>query len=499
MSFKIAFIGAGSVGFTRTLLSDLMTVPEFHDIEVAFTDINQHNLEMVTALCQRDLTENGIDIKIHATLDRREAFRDARYIINCVRIGMLEAFEMDVEIPLKYGIDQCVGDTLCAGGIMYGQRGIAAILDFCKDIHEVAKPGAIMLNYSNPNAMITWAANKYGKVKTIGLCHGVQGGHYQIASALGLSAEEIDIICAGINHQTWYISVKHKGEDMLPKILPAYLANENLNKAEKVRIDVLKNFGYFSTESNGHLSEYVSWYRKSTEELEQWIDLRYWINGETGGYLRVCREGRNWFEDDFPNWMKEPAKKYIQENRSHEHGSYIIEGLETGRVYRGHFNVMNEGCITNLPDESIVEVPGYVDANGINIPKVGDLPLGCAAVCSQSIWVQRLALEAAVSGDIRLLRQAMLMDPLTGAVCTPSEIYQMVDEMLVAQEEWLPQYKEVIEEAKRRLSSGKLIPPRDYKGIRVHEKSVEEMRMNKEEAKKNASETDKAKERPSAK
>jgi alpha-galactosidase len=499
MSFKIAFIGAGSVGFTRTLFSDLMTVPEFHDIEVAFTDINQHNLEMVTALCQRDLTENGIDIKIHATLDRREAFRDAKYIINCVRIGMLEAFEMDVEIPLKYGIDQCVGDTLCAGGIMYGQRGIAAILDFCKDIHEVAKPGAIMLNYSNPNAMITWAANKYGKVKTIGLCHGVQGGHYQIASALGLSAEEIDIICAGINHQTWYISVKHKGEDMLPKILPAYLANEYLTKAEKVRIDVLKNFGYYSTESNGHLSEYVTWYRKRPEELEQWIDLGVWINGETGGYLRVCREGRNWFEDDFPNWMKEPAKKYIQENRSHEHGSYIIEGLETGRVYRGHFNVMNEGCITNLPNESIVEVPGYVDANGINIPKVGELPLGCAAVCSQSIWVQRLALEAAVSGDIRLLRQAMLMDPLTGAVCTPSEIYQMVDEMLVAQEEWLPQYKEVIEEAKQRLSSGNLIPPRDYKGIRVHEKSVEEMRMNKEEAKKNASESDKAKERPSAK
>ncbi len=160
MSFKIAFIGAGSVGFTRTLFSDLMTVPEFHNIEVAFTDINQHNLDMVTALCQRDLEENGLSIKIHATTDRREAFKDARYIINCVRIGMLEGFETDVEIPLKYGIDQCVGDTLCAGGIMYGQRGIAAILDFCKDIREVAAPGAIMLNYSNPNAMLTWAANK---------------------------------------------------------------------------------------------------------------------------------------------------------------------------------------------------------------------------------------------------------------------------------------------------------------------------------------------------
>jgi alpha-galactosidase len=498
MSFKLAFIGAGSVGFTRTLFSDLMTVPEFHDIEVAFTDINQHNLDMVTALCQRDLDENGINIKIHATLDRREAFQNARYIINCVRIGMHEAFETDVEIPLKYGIDQCVGDTLCAGGIMYGQRGIAAILDFCKDIREVAAPGAIMLNYSNPNAMLTWAANKYGKVKTIGLCHGVQGGHHQIAKALGLQMDEVDIICAGINHQTWYISAKHNGEDMLPKILPAYLADDELSKTEKVRIDVLNNFGYYSTESNGHLSEYVAWYRKRPDELEKWIDLGVWINGETGGYLRVCREGRNWFEDDFPNWMKEPAKKYTSENRSHEHGSYIIEGLETGRIYRGHFNVMNEGCITNLPYESVVEVPGYVDANGINIPKVGDLPLGCAAVCSQSIWVQRLAVEAAVAGDIKLLRQAMLMDPLTGAVCTPAEIAQMVDEMLVAGQEWLPQYKEEIAAAKQRLASGPLIPPREYKGIKVPEKSIEEMRRNKEEARKNASEADKAKERPSA-
>lgn len=502
MSFKLAVIGAGSVGFTRTLFTDLMTVPEFHDIEVAFTDINQHNLDMVTALCQRDLDENGVNIKIHATLDRREAFKDARYIINCVRIGMLEAFEMDVTIPLKYGVDQCVGDTLCTGGIMYGQRGIAAILDFCKDIREVAEPGAIMLNYSNPNAMMTWAANKYGGVRTIGLCHGVQGGHQQIAAALGFEQKEVDIICAGINHQTWYISVKHNGEELLDKLLPAFESNPELTKTEKVRIDILKNFGYYSTESNGHLSEYVSWYRKRPEEVEKWIDLGVWINGETGGYLRVCREGRNWFEEDFPNWMKEPAKKYVPESRSQEHGSYIIEGLELNHCYRGHFNVMNEGCITNLPYESVVEVPGYVDANGINIPKVGDLPLGCAAICSQSIWVQKLAVEAAVNADINLLRQAMLMDPLTGAVCFPAEIFQMCDEMLIAEAEWLPQYAEEIERAKVRMeerhANGTYIAPRDYQGIRLQEKSVDEMRANQEEARKNAAETDKAKERPAA-
>jgi alpha-galactosidase len=493
MSFKLAVIGAGSVGFTRTLFSDLMTVPEFHDIEVAFTDINQHNLDMVTALCQRDLDENGVPIRIHATLDRREAFRGAKYVINCVRIGMLEAFETDVEIPLKYGVDQCVGDTLCAGGIMYGQRGVNAILDFCKDIREVAAPGCIMLNYANPNAMMTWAANKYGGVRTIGLCHGVQGGHHQIADALGLKKEEVDIICAGINHQTFYISVKHNGEDLTGKLLEAFQKNETYCNTEKVRIDMLRHFGYYSTESNGHLSEYVSWYRKRPDEVKDWIDLSDWIHGETGGYLRVCREGRNWFEEDFPNWMKEPARRYVPEKRSEEHGSYIIEGLETGRVYRGHFNVMNNGCITNLPDECIVEVPGYVDGNGISIPQVGELPLGCAAICSQSIWVQRLSVEAAVKGDIQLLRQAMLMDPLTGTVCNPQEIYQMVDEMLVAGEKWLPQYSEEIARAKERLANGPLIPPRDYHGVRVHEKTVEEMRQNKEDARRNAAEADKAK------
>jgi len=498
MSFKLTFIGAGSIGFTRTLLSDILTVPALRDIEVSFTDINERNLEMVAALCQRDIEENGLQIKIHSTANRREALAGANYVINCIRAGMLEAFESDIDIPLKYGVDQCVGDTLCAGGIMYGQRGIPLVLDFCKDIREVCAPGVIMLNYSNPNAMLTWAANKYGGVKTIGLCHGVMGGHCQIAAALGLKTEEVDIICAGINHQTWYISVKHNGEDMIPKLLPAYLKDEGLSQTEKVRIDMLKNFGYYSTESNGHLSEYVAWYRKRPDEVAKWIDLGCWINGETGGYLRVCREGRNWFEDDFPNWLKAPANQYIPENRSHEHGSYIIEGLETGRIYRGHFNVMNRGAITNLPDECVVEVPGYVDANGVNIPIVGDLPLGCAAVCSQSVWVQRLAVEAAVKGDITLLRQAMLMDPLTGAVCTPPEIMQMTDEMLIIQEKWLPQYKDEIERAKKRMAEGKLIKPRDYNGVRVREKTLDEMRRHAEVSRKNAAEADKAKDRPAA-
>ena len=481
MSFKVAFIGAGSIGFTRRLLQDLLSVEEFSNIEVAFTDINERNLDMVTELCQRDIDENGLNIKIQATTNRREALKDAKYVLNVVRIGGLDAFQLDVDIPLKYGVDQCVGDTLGPGGIMYGQRGIPAVLEFCRDIREAAHPDCLLLNYANPNAMITWACNKYGGVKTIGLCHGVQGGHQQIAEVLGLKQEEVDIICAGINHQTWYIQVKHKGRDMTGKLLEAFEKHPVYSKTEKVRIDMLRRFGYYSTESNGHLSEYVPWYRKRPDEIMDWIDLSAWMHGETGGYLRVCTENRNWFETDFPRWLEEPPREFTPDKRSQEHGSYIVEGLETGRIYRGHFNVVNNGTITNLPDDAVVEVPGYVDANGINIPKVGDLPLGCAAVCNASISVQRLAVEAAVHGDDMLLRQAMMMDPLTGAVCNPPEIWQMVDEMLVAQAQWLPQYSKAIEEAKKRLQAGKAIKTRDdYKGaVRLKVKTVEEMKKDR--------------------
>ncbi|MDC3418315.1 alpha-glucosidase/alpha-galactosidase [Aquibacillus salsiterrae] len=499
MSFKIAFIGAGSIGFTRGLLRDLLAVPEFNDVEVAFTDINQKNLDMVTQLCQRDIDWNGLSITIQSTVDRREALKGARYIFNVVRIGGLEAFEKDIEIPLKYGVDQCVGDTLSAGGIMYGQRGIAVMLDICKDIREVAEKDCLLLNYANPMAMLTWACKKYGGVNTIGLCHGVQGGHRQIANVLGKEKEEIDIICAGINHQTWYIKVGHNGEDMTGRLLKAFENHPEYSKTEKVRIDMLRRFGYYSTESNGHLSEYVPWYRKRPEEIKEWIDLGSWINGETGGYLRVCTEGRNWFETDFPNWLKEPPLAYKLENRGEEHGSYIVEGLETGRVYRGHFNVVNNGVISNLPDDAIIEAPGYVDRNGISMPHVGELPIGCAAVCNVSISVQRLAVEAAVHGDDQLLRQAMMMDPLVGAVCNPKEIWQMVDELLVEQAEWLPQYSVAIHEAKERLEQGDLLPTKDYRGAaRLKVKTVEEMAQDREAANKNASESDKAKQRPAS-
>ena len=481
MSFKVAFIGAGSIGFTRKLTSDLLTVPEFSNVELTYMDIDQKNLDMVFQLVERDIHANGLEnVSLNKTLDQSKAVKGAKYVVNCARVGGIDAFKLDIEIPLRYGIDQCVGDTLCAGGIMYGQRGVPMILDLCRDIKSHARDDAIMLNYANPNAMITWAANQYGGVPTVGLCHGVEGGHRQIANLFGIPFEELDIVCAGINHQTWYVKLQHKGEDLTGKLLEEFENDPELSRKEKVRIDMLRRFGYYSTESNGHLSEYVSWYRKRPEEIKDWIALDDWILGETGGYLRVCTEKRNWFEEDFPRWMAKEPEVFNIENRSGEHGSYIIESLETGRIYRGHFNGVNNGTISNLPDDAIVEVPGYVDALGINIPCIGDLPLGPAAVCNASISVQRMSVVAAVNGDDILLRQAMMMDPLTGAVCNPPEIWQMVDEFLVEQERWLPQYGQAIAAAKDRLSDGLKIPVKENNpgAARTATKTVDELRAN---------------------
>ncbi len=398
-----------------------------------------------------------------------------------------------------------MGDTLSAGGIFYAQRTIPVLLDICRDIRELAKPGALFINYSNPMAMNTWACNEFGGVQTIGLCHGVQHAHKQMAELTQqwarregvisqddvVTTSDIDFTAAGLNHQTWFVRVNWRGRDMLPLLLDEWRTHPEYSQTEKVRADVWERFGYFSTESNGHLSEYLPYYRKRPEEVAKWIHLGSWIHGETGGYLRVCTEGRNWFEEDFPNWMAETAPDIRARKRSIEHGSFIIEGLETGRIYRGHFNVPNRGQITNLPNRTIIEVPGYVDRNGISIPVVGDLPLACAATCSVSARVQEMTMLAAVHGDVKLLKQAMLHDPLVGAVCNPEEVWQMTDEMLIALAPWLPQYAAEVPKAKERLAAhdanGTRVLPKQGIGLtRQRTKSIEELRLDKEAAKKNA-------------
>ncbi|MBT9371311.1 alpha-glucosidase/alpha-galactosidase [Rhizobium sp. CSW-27] len=481
MSFKIAIIGAGSVGFTKKLFTDILCVPEFRDVEFALTDISEHNLGMIREILECIVEANGLPTRVTATTDRRRALEGARYIISCVRVGGLEAYAEDIRIPLKYGIDQCVGDTICAGGILYGQRNIPVILDFCKDIREVAAPDAKFLNYANPMAMNTWAAIEYGRVDAIGLCHGVQHGAEQIAEVLGAaSVKELDYICSGINHQTWFIDLKLNGRRIgKDELIAAFEAHPVYSQQEKLRIDVLKRFGFYSTESNGHLSEYLPWYRKRPDEITRWIDMSDWIHGETGGYLRHSTETRNWFETEFPQFLEQAKTPIDPARRSNEHASHILEALETGRVYRGHFNVRNTGVITNLPADAIIESPGFVDRFGINMVSGITLPEACVATCMASINVQRMSVHAAVTGDIALLKLAVLHDPLVGAVATPEEVWQMVDEMVVAQARWLPQYADAVPAAQERLARSR-VTTRDWAGAaRRQVRSIEELRAEK--------------------
>ncbi|MCE5259086.1 MAG: alpha-glucosidase/alpha-galactosidase [Chloroflexi bacterium] len=436
---KIAMIGAGSIGFTRGLLRDILTVPEFADAEFRFMDISPQNLEMAASLCRKTITENGLPARIQTTTHQREAVCGADYVICTARVGGLEAFAHDIEIPLKYGVDQCVGDTLGPGGIFYALRTIPVLLDIAADMRELA-PGALLLNYSNPMAMNMWAVRRAGGVRAVGLCHGVQGGHALIAQALGLPAEEVDYVCAGINHQTWYIQVTHKGKDMLPFLLEAMEKDPEIARDEPCRIDILRRFGYFSTESNGHLSEYLPWYRKRPAELNRWISDTAWIHGRTAGYLNECRKSRHEYEQHYAEWLAQPAEHITPAQRSHEHASYILEGIETGRTYRGHFNVGNSGLITNLPRGCTVELPCYADATGINPAWSGPLPMACAATCRVSINVQEMAVEAALTGNRELVKLAVLHDPLTGAVCNPEEVWAMCDEMFDALAPWMPQF-----------------------------------------------------------
>lgn len=484
MSIKIAIIGAGSVVFTRHLIRDVLTVPELVDTHFALHDIHPGNLDMAVQLAVKDLRNNKLPARVSATTDRREALRDADYILNLTRIGGLEAFQADIDIPLKYGVDQCVGDTLCAGGIMYGQRNVPAILDFLRDIRDVSKPDAIFFNYANPMAINCWAAlDAFPDIRTIGFCHGIEHGWDQLAEVLGGKyPDTIDGTCAGINHQTWYTDIRLHGRKIGPEeLLAAYEAHPKFSQTEKCRIDVLKRFGYYSTESNGHLSEYLPWYRKRPSEIQNYIDTSLWIYGETGGYLRVCTEGRNWFETDFPNWLNAVDAPISPASRSSERGSYVIEALETGRRIRTYMNLRNNGCITNLSNDAIVEVPVYVDGLGIHVPQVGELPLACASTCQVSVNVQRMATRAALQGDVMLLKQAMLHDPLVGAVCNPDEVWNMTDEMLVAQAKWLPQYAHEIAAAKARLARSS-VQTKVYRGaVRKAIKNIDQLRADNSE------------------
>ena len=434
MSKKVAMIGAGSVVFCKTLMSDIMATPALAGCEFALMSRTEPKLRRMEDFGRRMLADNGIAGSVWATLDRREAIRDADFVVVMLQVGGIEAFEADYKIPLRYGVDQCVADSLGPGGIFRGLRTIPVLVDIAGDMKELARPGAIMLQYANPMAANCLALGKATGVAFVGLCHGVQTTLDLISRYCGVPKDEISYNCGGINHMDWFLTLEHKGRDIYPALREVFEKPEYY-KNEKVRGEVFRHFGYFMTESTGHLSEYVPWFRKNKKALDLYCDEPS-FGGETGAYY---------------TWCKTIAQKYAEsdalsgestriEKRSVEYCSYIMEAVSTGRPFRFMGNVRNDGYITNLPHGCCVEVPAFADDTGLHPTFVGDLPPQCAALCMSNVNSQILTADAALNSDTERIVQAVAMDPLTSAVLTLQEARDMCTEMLEAERQWLPHF-----------------------------------------------------------
>jgi alpha-galactosidase len=431
---KIAMLGAGSIVFSKTLLTDILATEALSRSEIVLMGPTASKLEKVESYARRVIEANGLGARVWSTTDRREAIRDADYVIVMIQIGGVEAFGVDYQVPLKHGVDQCIGDTLGPGGVFRALRTIPVVVDIARDM-EALCPNALLMNYANPMAPVCWALGKASQTPFVGLCHGVQTTLDLLSRYVDVPKEEIDHLVAGINHMAWFLKLEHQGRDLYPVLReriekPEYYINE------KVRCEVMRHFGYFMTESTGHLSEYVPWFRKNRKALDLYCDQPD-FGGATGAYYNWCKTVADAFtgEDvlaDEPTDL--PA-------RTAEYCGWIIEAMETDRTFRLNGNVRNDGYITNLPAGCCVEVPTYVDRTGLRPTRVGDLPSQCAALNQSNVTVQGLAVEAALTGDPELAFAACAMDPLTSAVQTLAETREMVAEMLEASRQWLPQFE----------------------------------------------------------
>ena len=435
MGKKIAFIGAGSVVFTKTLLSDLMATPALAGVEYALMSRTMPKLERMTKFAKRMIEENNVDATVSHTLDRREAIQGADFVVVIFQIGGLDAYSFDYEVPLKYGVDQCIGDSLGPGGLFRCLRTVPELVKVARDMEEVAKPGAVMLQYANPMAANCLALGRVTDVPFVGLCHGVQTTLRLIAGYVGVPLEEITYTCGGINHMDWFLRLEHNGEDLYPRLREVFEKPEYY-KNEKVRGEVFRHFGYFMTESTGHLSEYLPWFRKNQKALDLYCDEPS-FGGESGAYYKYAKALAAKYAEHDPLEFEDPTI----ESRSVEYCSYIVEAVVTGKPFGFMGNVPNRGYITNLPDGCCVEVPTFADDTGVHPTTIGALPSQLAACCMSNVQEQILTAEAALEGDPEKVVQAAAMDPLAGAVLTLKEGRDMCAEMLEALRPWLPQFE----------------------------------------------------------
>ena len=352
---KIAIIGAGSHVFSRRLITDILSYPELRGSMITLMDIDRERLNLITLFARKLVAQHGFETKIESTMDRRSALEDADYVIVSIRVGGLEAYKMDIEIPAKYGVIQGIGDTVGPGGVFYGLRHIPVILDICRDMEDLC-PDALLINYTNPMAMICWAVNDYTHIKNVGLCHSVQGTAAELARYIGAPLNEISYWVAGINHMAWFLELRWRGKDAYPilrekfKDPKVYMRDDaHWAGADIVRVEIFKAFGYFNTESSQHMSEYVPYFRKRPELLKK-FKLHNPLER-----LNMMEENRKKQDEELRHLLNEGHKFPIE--RSQEYCSHIIYSMETGTPCRINGNVKNTGLITNLPHGCCVEVP----------------------------------------------------------------------------------------------------------------------------------------------
>lgn len=460
---KIAFIGAGSTVFAKNLMGDILSYPALADSTISLMDIDAARLNTSVEVAHKIATTLDVSPTIDATTDRLQALEGADYVICMIQVGGYKpATVTDFEIPKKYGLEQTIGDTLGIGGIMRGLRTIPVLLDIAHDMERVC-PDALLLNYVNPMAINQWALHRGSQIKTVGLCHSVPHTAHELAEDIGVPYDEINYLVAGINHMAYYLTFEHKhtGEDLYPR-LRQVIDEDRVPDWNRVRYDMFERLGYFVTESSEHFSEYVPWFIKRDQPallerynipLDEYLgrceaQIAAWDMAqaarESGEALSESRVREALTGVELMPRMKEAAVQtvlnYEKVERSVEYGSLIIHSMETGTPRTVYGNVPNTGVITNLPEGCVVEVPCLVDKNGIQPTHIGDIPPHLAALMQTNINVQALTVEAALTGKREHIYHAAMLDPHTAAELSLDQIWSMVDELIDAHGDLLPEY-----------------------------------------------------------
>jgi alpha-galactosidase len=431
---KVTFIGAGSAVFARQLMTDILAIEGLEDGVFALVDIDATRLDLARRIAERLVELRGRHWKVEASTDRLEVLAGTDYVINSIEVAGLANVRFDYDIPMRYGVDQCIGDTIGPGGIFKALRTGPAWLDIVKDVKRLA-PKAAVLNYTNPMSILTLAAARATGLQVVGLCHSVQATSRLLARFLEVPYEELTWLCAGINHNAWFTKLERNGQDLYPRLRERASVTE-VYEQDPVRFEMMLHLGAFVTESSGHFSEYVPYFRKRPDLVKKYARPGYL--GESGFYAN------NW-----PRWRRENDERIesmlrgdtdIPMQRSHEYAADIVEAIECGRPASVHGNVSNDGAIENLP-EGNVEVECRVDRDGLHPVRFGKLPEQLAALNRSHMAVHELVVEALLEQDRRKAYYALSLDPLTAAVCSLEEIEHMFNEMWEAQRPYLQSFE----------------------------------------------------------